>query len=168
MNKYRYSADCYDYSIIDNIDRNKDKVSYVIDKKNDLIHTMIDDEYIKFQINKRVYYYNHRQDRTKKGTDDYYCVYIELPLVVDDKNFVWKKNRKYNSTEATIVRGNFEYLCVVNADGNGKVLVRYNKCENYHRNRVTIAEFNVENAYNEKFLEAIDKWTKEFKESIAA
>ena len=97
-----------------------------------------------------------------------YMVYTELSLIIDDKNFKWKENTKYNSKEAMLIRNNFEYLCIANADGNGKVIVRYIKCENYHRNKVTIAELDVENVCNEKFLEVIDKWTKEFKESIAA
>jgi len=112
-------------------------------------------------------YYGAIKKSSKAHLIDFY-IYAELPLVIDDDTFSWKENTRYNSKEATVVRGHFEYLCIVNADGNGKVIVRYNKCENYHRNRVTIAEFYVDDAYNERFIEAIDKWTKEFKESIAA
>ena len=90
-----------------------------------------------------------------------YYIYMEVPLIIDDENFIWKTNFKYNSKEATITRGMFEYQCIINADGNGKVIVRYVKCENFHRNKVTIAEFDVPNAYNEVFLEEINRWNKE-------
>lgn len=119
----------------------------------------------KVKIDDKEYYVVNRLRTRNKCM---YAVYTELPLIIDDNNFKWKENSKYNSKEAVIIRNNFEYLCIANADGNGKIIVRYIKCENHHRNKVSIAEIDVSEVCNERFLRAIDEWTKEFKESIAA
>ena len=108
------------------------------------------------------------EDYYLERSEGFYILYKVVPLLINDGEFDWKENAKYNSKEAIITRGMFEYQCIVNADGNGKVIVRYVKCENLHRNKVTIAEFDVPNAYNEVFLEEINRWNKEFKDSIAA
>ena len=107
-----------------------------------------------------VYYVYHNKENL--------ILFKEVPLLMDDDNFHWKDNTKYDAKETVIRMGAFEYQCIVNSDGGGKVIVRYVKCENFHRTKVTIAEFDVKNAYNESFIEAINKWNKEFKESIAA
>lgn len=110
-------------------------------------------------------------------TDEVYYMYQngddvilfkEIPLLMNDEMFTWKENTKYNATEAVVAMGAFEYHCIVSADGNGKVIVRYVKCENFHRTRVTIAEFDVKDAYNETFCEAIKKWNDGLKSSIAS
>lgn len=106
------------------------------------------------------YYIYHDKDNV--------ILFKEIPLLMDDDMFKWKENSKYNATEAIVTMGAFEYQCIVNADGNGKVIVRYVKCENFHRTKVTIAEFDVEDAYNESFYAAIYKWNSEFKNSIAS
>lgn len=141
--------------IVDDVDRTIKHRGY-----SNIINT-----YEKIVIDGDIYYLH---EKWVSHTEHPIYIYKEIPLIINDENFIWKDNTKYNSKEAIITRGSFEYLCIVNADGNGKVIVRYTKGENFHRTRVTIAEFNVPNAYNEVFLEAIDKWTKEFKNSIAA
>ena len=99
-------------------------------------------------------------------TSEMYRLFKEFPLVIDDDTFVWKKNTKYNSLEAKIKDSMFEYQCIINSDGNGKVVIRYTKCENKHRNNVSLAEIDIENAYNEAFLNVIQEWKKNLKESI--
>lgn len=153
-------------SIIDDPER-KRRRALVKDESG--LHTEIDDGYTTFKYLNNTLHYTFRSEVRNMCTKDLgIYLYQERPLVINDKNFKWKYNSKYNSKESTIKRGEFEYQCIVHASGNGKVIVRYIKGENFHRNKVTIAEFSVEEAYNERFLEAIDKWTKEFKESIAA
>ena len=135
-------------TIVDDVDKSRKDYGQIIKVYE---HFTIDDE-----------------DYYLETSHGFYILYKVVPLLINDKDFEWKDNAKYESKEAVIKRGAFEYLCIVNADGNGKVIVRYTKCENFHRNKVTIAEFHVPNAYNEVFLTEINKWNKEFKESIAA
>ena len=52
-------------------------------------------------------------------------VLMELPRISDDKTFTWRTNRKYGTLEATIKKENFEYLCIVKADGNALIEVKY-------------------------------------------
>ena len=103
----------------------------------------------------------------EEGVSDIYVVYKLLPIVEDDDLFSWKENKKYGSREAVIKEGPFEYLCVLKADDNGFVDVRYVKCDNMHRNKVTIARIEIEHANNENFKQAIREWKSEFKEEIA-
>ena len=119
--------------------------------------------YERYTIDEDTYYL-----RIPKSGDGNVTLYKETELIMNDRNFTWKDNNKYNAKEAVVKIGVLEYQCIVNNDGNGKVIVRYVKCENFHRNKVTIAEFEVADAYNESFMLAIKNWSKEFKDSIAA
>lgn len=90
-----------------------------------------------------------------------YGVLMELPRIGDDSVFTWKTNKRYGTLEATIKKENFEYLCIVKADGNAFVEVKYTKQDNKHRNNVTMARINVYNASNQDILDAIKKWQAE-------
>lgn len=97
-----------------------------------------------------------------------YVIYIEAPAFENDDTFRWKENKRYGTKEATIVTPNFEYFCVQKGDGNAFVEVRYTKCDNRHRNKVTIARIDVYNASNGAILDAIVAWKKEMKQELAA
>lgn len=98
----------------------------------------------------------------KRSVDEEYSVYEELPKFINDDNFKWHKNDKYNSLETAIVSGAFEFHCIARESGDAYISVRYTKCENKHRNKVTLAEITVYNASNEDILEAIRQWKAEF------
>lgn len=93
-------------------------------------------------------------------------VYREMPDIYDDKKFHWKPNKKYGSMECKIEDGVFEYHCIYKADGNATVNVKYCACDNYHRNKVTIATIEVEYATNEVIMKGIMQWKREFKNSL--
>lgn len=93
-------------------------------------------------------------------------VYRELPDIYDDKTFHWKKNKKYGSMECRIEDNMFEYHCIYMADGNAVVNVKYIACDNYHRNKVTIATIEVEYATNAVIQKGIKQWKKMFKENL--
>lgn len=92
--------------------------------------------------------------------------YKELPDIYNDKMFHWKRNKKYGSMECVVEDGIFEYHCIYKADGNAIVDVKYNVCDNRHRNRVTITTIEIEYASNEVIIYAIKSWKKEFKEIV--
>lgn len=91
---------------------------------------------------------------------DLYGVLLEEPRIGNDKVFTWKTNPRYGTLEAIIKESNFEYLCIVKADGNAFVEVKYTKQENKHRNNITIARIDVYNASNQDIVEAIKQWQK--------
>ena len=94
--------------------------------------------------------------------DEYYVVYKELPKFINDDNFKWHTNVKYQSLETTISSGAFDYHCIARESGDAYISVMYTKCENKHRNKVTLAEITVYDASNEAILETIRKWKAEF------
>ena len=94
--------------------------------------------------------------------DDDYVIYRELPNIYDDKTFHWKYNKKHGSYQAVLHSGEFEYLCIFKANGDAVVEIKYVKCDNQHRNRVTIAAINVYGASNQDILDAIQKWKAAF------
>ena len=102
----------------------------------------------------------------KSGNEEYYVVYKVLPRIANDGTFKWKKNERYDTLETVIIQGNFEFTCIVKSDGDAYVDVRYAKCDNKHRNRVTIARIEVFNAANEEILNAIEEWKKTFVDEI--
>ena len=104
----------------------------------------------------------------KNLCDDYYEVYKELPKFINDDNFKWRNNEKYKALETTLTSGVFEFYCIARESGDAFISVRYAKCENRHRNKVTLAEINVYNASNEAILEAIREWKAEFIEDMRA
>ena len=109
---------------------------------------------------KKEYYYIGKRKYSfgKEG----YVFFKQLPRIANDKVFKWKENLKYGTKETVIIQGNFEFTCIVKADGDAVVDVRYTKCDNRHRNRVTIARIEVYNAANEEILKAIDQWKEMF------
>lgn len=95
--------------------------------------------------------------------EDAMFYFVELPGIYTDKDFRWKKNKKYNALETVLKMGEFEFYCVYrNGSDDVVVDVRYAKCQNKHRNKVTITTINVYNASNEGILEAIKEWEEEF------
>ena len=119
--------------------------------------------YKRKKYNKEYYYMGVRDGFGGKKN---YVVFKELPRITNDKTFKWKENIKYGTKETVIIQGNFEFTCIVKADGDAIVDVRYTKCENKHRNRVTITRIEVYNAANEEILKAIDEWRKLFKKEM--
>lgn len=101
--------------------------------------------------------------RLTKGFDSFIEVYKELPSIYNDKTFNWKKNKKYGSMVAVIEDKIFEYHCIVKADGDAVVDVKYNACDNRHRNRVTITTIEISNATNDAIRDAIKEWKRDFK-----
>ncbi len=101
-----------------------------------------------------------------KRNGSMYYLYREMPLVINDYSFKWKKNTRYNCLEATIKDPVFEYHCVINSDSNGKVIVRYTKCENKHKNKVSVAELDVPRAFNERFIQVIEDWKSDLRKMM--
>lgn len=130
---------------------NGDTVDYVIAE---------DDVYVPYMEDGVQYYLKHHRGKSM------YYLYREMPLVINDFSFKWKRNTKYNCLEATIKDPVFEYQCIINSDNNGKVIVRYAKCENKHKNKVTVAEIDVVCAFNEKFIQVIEEWKSDLKKSM--
>ena len=95
-----------------------------------------------------------------------YGIFKETAMISSDDKFNWKSNVKYDSYEATIVSGMFEFGCTYNASGDAYIEVRYTKCENKHRTKVNIGCVNVYYASNETILEAIDAWKADFKKNL--
>ena len=124
--------------------------------------------------NKEYYYIGIVKERartkeigsTKTEYVSYYTVWKKLPRIGNDKTFKWKENLKYGTKETVIIQGNFEFSCIVKADGDAIVDVRYAKCDNKHRNRVTITRIDVYNASNQEILNAIKEWKKMFQKEM--
>lgn len=95
-------------------------------------------------------------------------LYEILPTIYDDELFHWSENKKYGTMESIVVLGVFEFLCIYQkANGNGNISVRYTKCDNYHKNKVTIANIeDIYNASNDIFIDAIEQWTTNFMEDV--
>ena len=120
-------------------------------------------EFESYEYNGKTYWFGERSSNITDGEIEWY---VELPMVINDNNFHWKKNKKYGSLNCVIEDKVFEYHCIYKADGNAIVDVKYNACDNRHRNRVTIATIEIEYASNESIFDAIKQWKKEFKEMI--
>lgn len=95
-------------------------------------------------------------------------LYEVLPTVYDDDLFHWSENKRYDTMEATVVLGVFEFLCIFQkANQKGIVSVRYAKCDNQHKNKVTIAQIeDIYNADNDTFLDAIRQWKCSFENDV--
>ena len=113
-----------------------------------------------------VYYIGVREVCYSTGRKQCYVLYRQLPRIANDDIFRWKDNLKYGSKETVIIQGNFEYTCIVKADGDAIIDVRYAKCDNKHRNKVTITRIEVINAANEEILNAIAEWKKVFEQEM--
>lgn len=98
-------------------------------------------------------------DYGKKGDT---TVFEILPQIYNDKIFCWIKNKKYNTLETTLVLGNFEFYCICDNNNNVAIDVKYTKCDNRHKNRVTISVIKINDADNETILNAIDFWKEQF------
>lgn len=105
----------------------------------------------KIKRNKVNYYIGEIDGRT-------YGVFMEMPRVGNDSNFKWKENRKYDTKECFIDGDTFKFEVIAKPNGNALINVRYTKCENKHRNNVTVAQIDVYNASNQDILDAISKW----------
>lgn len=103
-----------------------------------------------------------------KGIDEeeYYVIYKELPRIYDDETLHWRENVKYGVKETSIVSGVFEFHIIIKESGDAYIQVKYAKCENKHRNKVTIADIVVYNADNEAIIKAIKDWKEEFKNEL--
>lgn len=95
-----------------------------------------------------------------------FFVYEVLPAIFNDEIFKWSRNAKYDTLECMFVIGMFEFHCIYKNDGSAIVDVKYAKCDNRHRNRVTITTIYINDAGNESILEAVDYWKAEFKREI--
>lgn len=85
-------------------------------------------------------------------------VYKEIPLLSDSKIFKWKEDPTHLTKEAKLIRGRFGYTCIARQDGSVLVKVQYMEHENYHRTNVTVAEFDILEATNERIIRAIKSW----------
>lgn len=121
-------------------------------------------QFKKKRYKKETYYIGIRKIMGISG--ECYVVWKQLPRIANDETFKWKYNSKYDTKETVINQGNFEFTCIVKSDGDAIVDVRYTKCENKHRNRVTITRIEVYNAANEEILKAIDEWKSVFKSEV--
>lgn len=89
-------------------------------------------------------------------------IYEILPSVYDDEIFKWKTNKKYQTLEATVTSGMFEYECICRNDKSGIINVRYAKCDNKHRNKVTITTIEMDDINNKRIIDAIECWKIQF------
>ena len=89
-----------------------------------------------------------------------------LPQLFDDETFRWKYNKKYRTNETLITLGVFEFLCIADSNNDVDIDVRYAKCDNRHRNKVTLTTIRVLDADNTSILEAIEYWRKQFVEEL--
>lgn len=110
----------------------------------------------KIKRNKINYYIG--ESKIYANSDAKYGVFMELPRIENDKNFTWKENRKYDTKECVIDGDTFKFEIIAKPNGNALINVRYTKCENKHRNNVTVAQIDVYNASNQDILDAISKW----------
>ena len=125
------------------------------------LHTFLLDDFTgmkSFERNGETYWYGIEDLQTGK----FETYYRELPLIIDNNRFHWKKNKKYGTMECVLVDYSFEYHIIYNKDGDATIDVKYNACENRHRNKVTIATIDVENAANEYIEAAINEWKENF------
>ena len=149
------------------INKNGDIENFIAGRYRVQKTTYCDDRFMEFEsyeYNGNTYWFGERSSNLNNDVIEWY---MELPMVINDKNFRWKKNKKYGSMECIIEDKAFEYHCIYKADGNAIVNVKYNACDNLHRNRVTIATIEIEYASNEVILKAIKEWKREFKEMIS-
>lgn len=95
-------------------------------------------------------------------------VFKVLPQIFDDNVFSWVYNKKYKTQEAKVDSGIFEFLCIYYPQtGDAAVDVRYTKCDNRHRNKVTLSTIEgIHNANNKKIKEAIREWREEFAKEV--
>lgn len=153
---------------------------YLVNKENTSKHYkkghLTNEAYVYYQdctgfkkkrYKKETYYIGVREeDHVGKGGIECYVLYKQLPRIANDDTFRWKENLKYGTKETVIIQGNFEFTCIVKADGDAIVDVRYTKCDNKHRNRVTITRIEVYNAANEEILKAIKEWKEMFQNEM--
>lgn len=118
----------------------------------------------KIKRNKVNYYIG--EAKVYMGKASSYGVFMELPRIGNDKNFTWKRNDKYDTEEATISGDVFSFEIIVKPNGNALINVRYVKCENKHRNNVTMAQIDVYNASNKDILDAIKAWKRSIKQDL--
>lgn len=100
--------------------------------------------------------------------NSYRRYFLELPAIYDDENFIWKDDIRNGTKTTTIEDSIFDFECIYRADGSTRIDVKYNECENTHRNRVSIATFEIEDSNNYEIKKAITDWKKCFKSKIAA
>lgn len=93
---------------------------------------------------------------------NYRKYYVEIPRFTNDEKFYWKENNKYGVKECTLDYGPFQMNCILKADNEVTIEVKYTRCENKHRNNVTIAMIDVYEGTNEVIDEAIKKWVESF------
>ena len=116
------------------------------------------------RIGDQTYYREIDGSRTKYKWERYYK---EVPGIYDDGHKLkWAENARYDAKETSFTQGMFEFHCIVKATGDAIVEVKYAKCENKHRNRVTIAEIEVIDATNKSIMDAITKWKKGFLKDV--
>lgn len=94
-------------------------------------------------------------------------MYKEADRIYNDGKLVWRENKKYGVKETTYVTGNFEFFIIAKTDGDATIEARYAKCDNKHRNKVTISRIEVYNASNGEIMNAIEKWKREMREELA-
>lgn len=102
-----------------------------------------------------------------------YYVCKDLPRVESGEiyktyPFNWKPVRKYGNMEMRISQGLFEYVCVYNGNRTGFIDVKYTKCDNKHRNNVTIERIYLDDPTNIDYIYAIEEWKKMFRKEIKA
>lgn len=104
------------------------------------------------------------------SNSNHYYLFTEKPFIANEGRFVWKYNTKYNVYEAIVKDAVLEFHCIVSKETRkGKMIVRYTKCENKHRNNVAIAEISVAcvvQTASVVFYEAIKNWKKDLITSL--
>lgn len=136
-------------------------------KKKDLDKLFVGEDGIFFNIvdlDEEKYLIGFINDIVKKNQYGFNSlgVFKILPNIYDDTRFRWKVNKKYNVKESVYISGAFEFHCTCDVNNDVMIDVKYAKCENLHRNRVTLATIKVICASNETILEAISNWQYDF------
>lgn len=108
-------------------------------------------------------YIIYPQTRPAKCT----VIYEVLPLIHNDGVFKWKNIAKTGEDKCTVKRGSFDFVCVALASGDGYIDVKYNKCENLHRNKTTLSTIQLTNVSNSVFKDAINDWVATLKRELS-
>lgn len=124
-------------------------------------------------------YYGVSIKETKHDDKNYVLIYDDgynfvscyenLKTIYDDEKFIWKKAKKTGDMTAVLEDNNFKFKCTyreIDKESVCYVDCIYTKCENQHRNNVTVANIRVYDPTNKDILDAIRNWKDMFKASL--
>lgn len=93
---------------------------------------------------------------------NYTSVYELLDKVHNTELMMWQDNKKYGTKDCKFESGMFEFHCICQKDNTVMIDVKYTKCDNKHKNKVTVSTIEVKDADNKRILEAVDEWKESF------